>query len=378
MSDTNKAILELFESRIKNEQNLPFPANIDLLFSGNEKDINLYLEHIIMHSALLIRYKNGDFIYKKLVIIENSSSIDKSLFEKFSDKIDVNFIRTKTYEIAELEWIIKNTENSFIVIFNIEKYIDSIENTEVIKALGNRPLERMEIPYFNLVNNIIHLNNDLNDNYLFFDTDLYSIEIDFLEPLQEIKNLSIQGFTNSLINEDFNIIKNLKKMIEKKSFLEINEYIDSLDNTYNKDFIKIQIYSEFEDEKGIFQKQINDIFGKININILSAYECISLAKVAKKNFNKEITIELLTRAFILSDDYICLRDISEISENLSIELYEEVSDKILKKFPNSERSKLYKINKLIKSKDFENAYNIACAILWHRHIFFRWNRVISI
>lgn len=163
MSDTNKAILELFESRIKNEQNLPFPANIDLLFSGNEKDINLYLEHIIMHSALLIRYKNGDFIYKKLVIIENSSSIDKSLFEKFSDKIDVNFIRTKTYEIAELEWIIKNTENSFIVIFNIEKYIDSIENTEVIKALGNRPLERMEIPYFNLVNNIIHLNNDLND-----------------------------------------------------------------------------------------------------------------------------------------------------------------------------------------------------------------------
>ncbi|MCU4707763.1 CHAT domain-containing protein [Acinetobacter pittii] len=359
MSDTNKAILELFESRVQNEQNLPFPANIDLLFSGNEKDINLYLEHIIMHSALLIRYENGDFIYKKLVIIENSSPIDKSLFEKFADKIDINFIRTKTYEVAELEWIIKNTENSFIVIFNIEKYINSIENTEVIKALKNRQLERMEIPYFNLANNIIHLNNDLNDNYLFFDTDLYSVEIDFLEPLQEIKNLSIQGFTNSLINEDFNIIKNLKKMIETKSFLEINEYIDSLDNIYNKDFLKIQIYSELEDEKGIFQKQINEIFGKININILSAHECISLAKVAKKNFNKKITIELLTRAFSLSDDYICLRDISEICDNLSIELYEEVSEKILEKFPNSERSKIYKINSLIKSKDFEKAYNFS-------------------
>ncbi|WP_134817600.1 hypothetical protein [Acinetobacter calcoaceticus] len=359
MSDANKAILELFKNRINDKQNLPFPGDIDLLFSGNEKNINLYLEHIITNSALLIRHKNGDFFYKKIVVIDSNLSIDKSLFEKFLYKIDLNFIETKTFEINELEEIIKSNENSFIIIFNIEKYINSIENTEVTKALKNRQLERMEIPYFNLANNIIYLNNNLNNNYLFFDTELYSLEIDFLEPLQEIENLSIQGFINLFTNKSFNVLKTLKKMIKEKSIIEINEYIDNLDNTFNKDILKIQVYSMFEDETGIFQKEINDIFSNINTENLSEQEYLSLAKIAKNNFNKKVTIELLKMAIGLSDDYIFLSDISEISENLDIDIYEEVNNKIIEKFPNSEKAKNYNVNKLIKSNEFEKAYNFS-------------------
>lgn len=359
MNDVNKSILEFFENRLEKKIDLPFPGNIDLFFFGKDKDINLYLKNILTHSALSIRCKNGIFLYKKIIVINNTLLIDKSLFKGFSDAIHLEFIETETYEVNELKEIITTNENSFIIILNIEKYINSGENLKIIESLKNRKLERIELPYFNVANNVSYLNDELNNNFILLDADLYMRDFDFLEPLQEINELSIQGFTNSLINEDFDIINNIKKMIENKSILEINEYIENLDNIYNKDFLKLQIYSELEDEKGIFQKQINNIFEKIDINVLSANECISLAKVAKKNFNKKNTIQLLTRAFGLSDDYICLRDISEICENLDIELYEEVFDKILKKFPNSERSKIYKINKLIKSKDFEKAYNFA-------------------
>jgi hypothetical protein len=301
----------------------------------------------------------GGVLYKKIIIINNALLIDKSLFKGFSDAINLEFIETETYEVDELKEIIATNEKSFIIILNIEKYMSLVENLKIIESLKKRELERIELPYYNVANNVSYLNDDLNNNFILLDADLYMRNFDFLEPLQEINKLSIQGFTNSIINEYFDIVNNLKEMIKNKSILEINEYIDSLNNIYNKDFLKIQIYSELEDEKGIFQKQINNIFEKIDINILSADECISLAKVAKKFFNKKITIELLTRAFSLSDDYICLRDISEICENLSIELYEEVSAKILEKFPNSERSKLHKINSLIKSKDFKKAYDFA-------------------
>ena len=128
MESVDKQIKEFFENRINENIDLPFPSNMDLFFWGDKKDINLYLHHILTFSAL-VRLKYGDFIYKKIIVINPNLEIEKNKFkpliEQLQGQVSIEFINTPNLETSEIEAILNNNEQAFIIVFQAEKYIST-------------------------------------------------------------------------------------------------------------------------------------------------------------------------------------------------------------------------------------------------------------
>ncbi|MFW2079190.1 hypothetical protein ACG94X_16055 [Acinetobacter sp. ULE_I010] len=257
---SNEIILGYLNKRLEEEVDISTLGSIDLFFWGDDKDVNLYLDNILTHSALAFHLKDGSFVYKKIIVINADSELEKSLFDKYLNVIDLVFLSTKNYEVKELEDIANANEYAYIIVFNIERYVNLNNDVRAIAALNNRVLNKFEIPYFNVVNNILYMEDKVNNNFILFDSQLYLVELDFLEPLFNVDKLCIQGFSNSLVEGQIKINERLKRMIEEKLIFEAIEYIDNIEPYYNKDFLKLQVYSELTGENNFFYKEIGELF----------------------------------------------------------------------------------------------------------------------
>lgn len=359
----NKKIYQYFQQRIDNSIDLPLPDSMDLFFWGDEKDINTYIGILISRSAL-IKVSDSEYLYEKIVIINTNLNIDiKKIKDHYNsilkDEITLEFITASSYDTSELENIIGSMENTFVIVLNTEKYLSSGYDPRLTQILNGRKMTDFELRYLNVANTVLSLENRDSSNFIVFDTQLYILDLDFISPLHEMEALSICGFTNTVKNQEQDIKLEIQNIIDNNAIAEIIEYMNNLEGIDDKDFLKLQVYSQLMDDRGFFKKEIDSLFESINKDNLSSHHYLKLAEISKNLYTKETTIELLKRALALTDDYFYLAKISDLSEDLNDELYFEVTSKIVSLFPRSSKAKLYKINEMIKSKNYEDAYNFS-------------------
>lgn len=359
----HKYIYKYFQQRIDNNIDLPLPDSMDLFFWGDEKDINTYIDILISRSAF-IKLSDSEYLYKKIVIINTNLNIDVKKIKDYYNsilkyEITLEFITASSYDASELENIIGSMDNTFVIVLNTEKYLSSGYDPRLTQILNGRKLTDFELRYLNVSNTVLTFNNRGSSNFIVFDTQLYMLDLDFISPLHEIEALSICGFTNTMKNQEQDIKLKIQNMIDNNAISEIIEYMNNLEGIDDKDFLKLQVYSQLMDDKGFFKKEIDSLFESINKDNLSSHHYLKLAEISKNLYTKETTIDLLKRALPLTDDYFYLKKISDLSEGLNDELYFEVTSKIVSLFPGSSKAKLDKINKMIKSKNYEDAYNFS-------------------
>tara|TARA_B100001179_G_C18601012_1_gene410262 strand:+ start:113 stop:3868 length:3756 start_codon:yes stop_codon:yes gene_type:complete len=359
----HKEIYQYFQNRIKNNESLPSPSNMDVFFWGNEKNINVYIDILISHSAL-IKTSDSEYLYDKIVIINTNLDVNiKKIKGRYDpiikDSITLEFITASHYDISELENIISSMENTFIIVLNTEKYLPSVFDPKLTQILNGRKLTDFELKYLNIANTILSFENKIGSNFIVFDTQLYMLDFDFLKPLNDIDVLSICGFTNSLIEEEQDIKLKIQNMIDNNAIAELIEYINNLDGIDHKDFLRLQVYSQLMDERGYFKKEIDSIFESMDIDNLSLHHYLKLAEISKKSYTKETTIDLLEQALALTDDYFYLAKISDLSKCLSNELHFNITRKIVSLFPESDKAKLYELNELVENKQYEDAYTFS-------------------
>lgn len=359
----NKNIYQYFQQRIDNSIDLPLPDSMDLFFWGDEKDINTYIGILISRSAL-IKVSDSEYLYEKIVIINTNLNIDiKKIKDHYNsilkDEITLEFITASSYDTSELENIIGSMENTFVVVLNTEKYLSSGYDPRLTQILNGRKLTDFELRYLNVANTVLSFENRDSSNFIVFDTQLYMLDLDFISPLHEMEALSICGFTNTMKNQEQDIKLEIQNMIDNNAIAEIIEYMNNLEGIDDKDFLKLQVYSQLMDDRGFFKKEIDSLFKSINKDNLSSHHYLKLAEISNNLYTKETTIDLLKRALALTDDYFYLAKISDLSEGLNDELYFEVTSKIVFLFPESSKAKLDKVNEMIKSKNYEDAYNFS-------------------
>lgn len=363
VTSQNKNIYQYFQQRIDNIIDLPLPDSMDLFFWGDEKNINKYIDTLISYSAL-IQTSDSEYLYEKIIIINTNLNIDIEKINNhynsiLKDKITLEFITASYYDTLELENIIGSIENTFVIVLNTEKYLPSDYDPKLTQILNGRKLNDFELRYLNVANTVLSFENRDSSNFIVFDTQLYMLDLDFISPLHEIEALSVCGFINTMKNQEQDIKLEIQNMIENNAIAELIEYINNLEGIDDKDFLKLQIYSQLMDDRGFFKKEIDSLFESINKDNLSSHHYLKLAEISKNLYTKETTIDLLKRALALTDDYFYLAKISDLSEGLNDEIYFEVTSKIVSLFPGSSKAKLYKINKMIKSKNYEDAYNFS-------------------
>lgn len=365
MKNVNENIKDFFEGRIKRNIDLPYPSNIDLFFWGGNKDINLYLHYIISHSALFVHCKDNSFVYKKIIIIYQNLEVNKDyfndFFKKLEGKVELKFLIMKTLETTELEKVLNANQQAFIIIFEIEKYTTSNQDPRLDKVLENYQISNFEIPYINVVNNTLYLENKVGSNFVLLDSQLYLSEFDFFKPLDDIEKLSFCGIIHSLNEIQIEIKNTLQEFINQKNLYDAIQYIDGLSNSYNKDFIKLQLYSDFskQNDLGLYKHEIERLFESLDTQDLSINEYLKMSEISKLNFNKETTMSFLNKAMELAQDYTHYERIYELSENLSEDLKRKVYSMLLCKYPNSSKVKLHKINQLIVQENYEEALHFA-------------------
>lgn len=363
ITNQNKNIYQYFQQRIDNSIDLPLPDSMDLFFWGDEKNINIYIDTLISYSAL-IKISDSEYLYEKIVIINTNLNVDIEKIKNhynpiLKDKITLEFITASYYDASELANIIGNMENTFVIILNTEKYLPSDYDPKLTRILNGRKLTDFELRYLNVANTVLTFNNRGSSNFIVFDTQLYMLDLDFISPLHEMEALSICGFTNTMKNQEQDIKLEIQNMIDNNAISEIIEYMNNLEGIDDKDFLKLQVYSQLMDDRGFFTKEINSLFDSFNKDNLSSHHYLKLAEISKDLYTKETTIDLLKRALALTDDYFYLAKISDLSEGLNDELYFEVTSRIVFLFPGSSKAKLCKINQMIKSKNYEDAYNFS-------------------
>lgn len=363
ITSQNKNIYQFFQQRIDSSIDLPLPDNMDLFFWGDEKNINIYIDTLISYSAL-IQISESEYLYKKIIIINTNLNIDIEKIEThynsiLKDKLTLEFITASYFNTSELESIIDSMENAFVIVLNTEKYLPSDYDPKLTQILNGKKLTDFELRYLNVANTVLSFENRGSSNFIIFDTQLYMLDLDFITPLYEIEALSICGFTNTMKNQEQDIKLKIQNMIDDNAIAELIEYINNLEGIDDKDFLKLQVYSQLMDDRGFFKKEIDSLFESINKNNLSSHHYLKLAEISKNLYTKETTIGLLKQALALTDDYFYLAKISDLSEGLNDEIYFEVTSKIVTLFPESNKAKIYKINEMIKSKNYEDAYNFS-------------------
>jgi hypothetical protein len=363
MDATNQSleIQKHIRNRIENNVNLPLPGNIDLFFWGVEKDINIYL-HILIQYCTSIGKEGSRYAYERIIIVHKDIEI-KKIEEYFipiiTDQIKIEFLIPAHFEISELEKIINNVKNAFIIILNTENYLCLKHSPKLIDKLKGRKLTDFELKYLNVTDNVLYLKDTIGSNFLLFDTQLYSTELDFLDILNEVDELSICGFTNELVNRELMDISTIQALIKEKSIPNILKYIESLDSNYDRDFIKLQVYSELMDEKGYFSNEIDKLFETMDKKSLSMQHYLKLAEISKKKYTLETTIDLLKKALDLTNEYFYLVKIADFSEGLRYDFQLEVIKKIKSLFPNSPKIKIHYLNEIIDDQDYDTAYAFA-------------------
>src|SRR5699024_12049515 len=148
-------------------------------------------------------------------------------------------------------------------------------------------------------------------------------------------------------------------LIKEKSISDILKYIESLGNNCDKDFIKLQVYSELMDEKGYFSNEIDRLFETMDKTNLSMQHYLKLAEISKKNYTLETTVNFLKKALYLTNEYFYLAKIADFSEGLRDDFQLEVIEKIKLLFPNSQKIKTYYLNEMIDGQDYNAAYDFA-------------------
>ena len=102
------------------------------------------------------------------------------------------------------------------------------------------------------------LDLNMGDNYVdkHRDTQLSLAEFDFFKPLYDIQKLSLCGLKMPLIEQQAKLNNEIAKLIEQKKISEALKYVDELDDIYNKEFIKLQLYAELskDDVVGLYSK----------------------------------------------------------------------------------------------------------------------------
>lgn len=322
MDATNQSseIYKHIKSRIDNNVNLPLPGNIDLFFWGEEKNINTYL-HTLIQYCTSIGKEGSRYAYERIIIVHKDIEIKTKNIEEYfipiiTDQIKLEFLIPAHFEISELEKIINNAKNAFIIILNTENYLCPKHSPRLIEKLEGGKLTDFELKYLNVADNVLYLKDTIGSNFLLFDTQLYSTELGFLDILNEVNELSICGFTNEIVNRELIETSTIQALIKEKSISDILKYIESLGNNCDKDFIKLQVYSELMDEKGYFSNEIDRLFETMDKTNLSMQHYLKLAEISKKNYTLETTVNFLKKALYLTNEYFYLAKIADFSEGL--------------------------------------------------------------
>lgn len=365
MDATNQSseIYKHIKSRIDNNVNLPLPGNIDLFFWGEEKNINTYL-HTLIQYCTSIGKEGSRYAYERIIIVHKDIEIKTKNIEEYfipiiTDQIKLEFLIPAHFEISELEKIINNAKNAFIIILNTENYLCPKHSPRLIEKLEGGKLTDFELKYLNVADNVLYLKDTIGSNFLLFDTQLYSTELGFLDILNEVNELSICGFTNEIVNRELIETSTIQALIKEKSISDILKYIESLGNNCDKDFIKLQVYSELMDEKGYFSNEIDRLFETMDKTNLSMQHYLKLAEISKKNYTLETTVNFLKKALYLTNEYFYLAKIADFSEGLRDDFQLEVIEKIKLLFPNSQKIKTYYLNEMIDGQDYNAAYDFA-------------------
>lgn len=367
MESVDKQIKEFFENRINENIDLPFPGNMDLFFWGNQKNINLYLYKIITLSALGVRNQDGSFTYNKIIVVHHDLEINETKFEEwfkqFEGLISLQFITIFTLETSEIEVILSHNEQAFIIVFQAEKYISTIRDSRLDEVLKDYLLRNFELTYLAIAENVLYLEDKIQNNFLLLDTQLSLAEFDFFKPLYDIQKLSLCGLKMPLIEQQAKLNNEIAKLIEQKKISEALKYVDELDDIYNKEFIKLQLYADLskDDVVGLYKHQIETLFEKLDVADLTVEEYLKIAEISKSHFSTTSTINFLEKALSLSQEYSHLCKIYDLSENFNEPLNRAVSNKILQNYPNSRKAKLCHLRELISKEDFKQAYNFASA-----------------